>query len=62
MKKLKEDGLMEDVSMVPLNIFTPGLYVRALYMPAGSIWVSKVHKEKHPYFVIPTWRTGSRLT
>jgi len=31
--------------------FTPGLYVREIFMPAGSVIVSKIHKTEHPYVV-----------
>lgn len=31
--------------------FTPGLYVREIFMPAGSIITSKVHLTEHPFTV-----------
>ena len=31
--------------------FTPGLYIRELYMPAGSFLMSKTHTTTHPYVV-----------
>lgn len=31
--------------------FTPGLYTREIFMPAGSLVVSRVHKTTHPYVV-----------
>lgn len=37
----------------PLNhTFGDGLYVREIFMPAGSKVTSKIHKERHPYFVM----------
>lgn len=37
----------------PLNHrFTEGLYVREIFMPAGSLIVSKIHKTQHQYFVL----------
>lgn len=33
------------------HTFTPGMYVRRIVMPAGSIYTSKVHKTEHPYVV-----------
>lgn len=31
--------------------FTPGLYIRELFVPAGSLVVTKIHKTEHPYVV-----------
>jgi len=31
--------------------FTPGLYIREIFMPAGSMITSKIHKTEHPYVV-----------
>jgi hypothetical protein len=31
--------------------FHPGLYVRTIFMPAGSMIVSKIHNTEHPYVV-----------
>ena len=37
----------------PLNHrFTDGLYVREIFMPAGSLITSKIHKTQHQYFVL----------
>jgi quercetin dioxygenase-like cupin family protein len=37
----------------PLNhSFGPGIYMREVFMPAGSKIVSKEHKFRHPYFVM----------
>lgn len=33
------------------HLFTPGLYVRTIFMPAGSLIISKIHKTRHPYTV-----------
>jgi len=33
------------------HIFTPGLYTRQIFMPAGSFITSKIHKTEHPYVV-----------
>mgnify|MGYP007100086479 CR=1 FL=1 len=32
--------------------FTPGLYIREIFMPAGSLIVSKIHLTEHPYMVM----------
>jgi hypothetical protein len=31
--------------------FTEGMYIREIFMPAGSLWTSKIHKTEHPYVV-----------
>lgn len=31
--------------------FTPGLYCREIFMPAGSVIISKIHKTEHQYTV-----------
>jgi hypothetical protein len=31
----------------PEHLFAPGMYVRVLHMPAGSVIVSKIHKTEH---------------
>lgn len=32
--------------------WTPGLYRREIFMPAGSWVTSKIHRTEHPYFVL----------
>jgi hypothetical protein len=31
--------------------WTPGLYIREIFMPAGSLITSKIHKTEHPFVV-----------
>ncbi len=31
--------------------FTDGMYIREIFMPAGSLITSKIHKTEHPYIV-----------
>lgn len=31
--------------------FTPGMYIREIFMPAGSLVTSKIHKTEHPFTV-----------
>jgi hypothetical protein len=52
MKSMMDNGIMEPVSMEPNNVFTPGLYIRELPMQANAMWISKIHLERHPYFVM----------
>lgn len=31
--------------------FTPGLYIREIFMPAGLICTSQIHRTRHPYVI-----------
>lgn len=43
----------EDVIDLPVkHSFTPGLYSREIFMPAGTMLTSKVHKTEHPYVIL----------
>lgn len=39
------------VEMPLTHRFTPGLYVREIFMPAGTIVVSRIHKTQHPFVI-----------
>ncbi len=42
-----------DESLCPLkHTFVDGAYVREIFMPKGVMLTSKIHKIKHPYFVM----------
>lgn len=41
----------DEVECPLTHIFTPGLYARQIFMPAGSLIVSKIHKTEHPFIV-----------
>lgn len=43
---------MEVIEVEPQHTFTPGLYCRRLVMPAGSRWLSKIHKHQHPFVIL----------
>lgn len=50
-----EQVMAENFPLVhcPLNHrFTEGMYVREIFMPAGSLITSKIHKTQHQYFVL----------
>lgn len=32
--------------------FTPGLYTREIFMPAGALITSLIHKTTHPFFIL----------
>lgn len=37
---------------LPLNhLFTPGLYIREVLLPAGTLLTSKIHMTEHPFFI-----------
>jgi quercetin dioxygenase-like cupin family protein len=50
----KQPGAMfGDNRMCPLShSFGDGIYVREIFMPAGMVIVSKIHKKEHPFFVL----------
>lgn len=44
-------GALVDIPQQLRHIFTPGLYVRELTLPRGSIVVTKIHNTEHPFVV-----------
>lgn len=42
---------MDKVECPVRHIFTPGMYGREIFMPKGTVVVSKIHKTEHPYVV-----------
>jgi hypothetical protein len=50
-----ESAMLENFPIIncPLvHRFTKGLYVREIFMPAGSLITSKVHKTQHQFFIL----------
>lgn len=50
-----EAVMLENLPIVDCPVthrFTNGLYVREIFMPAGSLITSKIHKTQHTYFVM----------
>lgn len=45
------------------HLFTPGLYTREIFMPAGTLLTSRIHLFEHPYVisagVVSVWDEGS---
>ena len=39
------------VEMPLTHIFTPGLYTRTIFMPAGSLVMSMTHNTRHPFII-----------
>jgi hypothetical protein len=34
-----------------MHLFTPGMYVREVFMPAGTLVTSMIHKTEHPFVI-----------
>lgn len=50
-----EKVMLDNFPMVECPLthrFTDGLYVREIFMPAGSLITSKIHNTQHQYFVL----------
>lgn len=50
-----EQSMLERGAVVELPVthrFTPGLYAREIFMPAGTLLTSKIHRTEHPYVVL----------
>jgi hypothetical protein len=48
---LLEMAMLETCAVIELPIvhrFTPGLYIREIFMPAGALVTSKIHKTEYP--------------
>lgn len=62
------DVLLNGMSKLPqvdcplIHRFTPGMYTREIFMPKGTLIVSKIHKTEHPYVitkgVVSVWIEG----
>lgn len=62
------DGLAKELAQLPQidcplkHSFVPGFYVRQIFMPAGSLVISKIHKTEHPYVItrgkVSVWIEG----
>lgn len=50
--KIKAKFLSMPQVECPLNHhFTPGLYYRELFVPKGTLFVTKIHQTTHPYVI-----------
>ncbi len=34
------------------HLFTPGLYAREIFVPKGTLVVTKIHKKEHPFVIL----------
>ena len=47
----REDAMFGNV--MPLkHIFTPGIYTREIFLPAGAVLTGRIHRFEHPYFLM----------
>jgi hypothetical protein len=54
-------GRLDELEVAMMNVpaaecpvvhrFTPGLYIREIFMPAGALVTSKIHRTEHPYTI-----------
>jgi hypothetical protein len=44
-------GRMEEAKLVVEHTFAPGVYIRKMYIPAGSLIVGKIHRHSHFNFI-----------
>lgn len=62
-EKIKTNGTLDELESAMLenfpiincplvHRFTEGLYVREIFMPAGSLITSKIHKTQHQFFIL----------
>lgn len=49
-KLMVEDGRLVDFPVI--HRFTWGLYTREIFMPAGSILTSRIHRTQHQYMIL----------
>lgn len=40
-----------EVDFPVIHRFTPGMYIREIYMPKGTLVISGIHKTEHPYVI-----------
>jgi len=46
------DGDLVFVDLPLKHAFTPNMYIREIFMPAGTLLTSKIHNTEHPYVVL----------
>jgi hypothetical protein len=42
---------MQQAELPLTHRFTPGMYIRTIFMPAGALVISKIHRTQHPFVV-----------
>lgn len=53
MNQIEADIICElpRVDLPVTHRFTPGMYIREIFMPKGTLLTSKIHKTEHPYVI-----------
>jgi hypothetical protein len=49
-----EEAIVRQLPLVDFPVthkFAPGMYVREIFMPAGSVLTSRIHKFEHPFVI-----------
>jgi hypothetical protein len=58
----RELGKLPQVHCPLHHSFVPGFYIRQIYMPKGSLVISKIHNAQHPYVItrgrVSVWIEG----
>ncbi len=47
----KQLAKLPQVNLPLRHIFTPGLYVREIFIPKGTLCTTKIHKTEHPFVI-----------
>ncbi len=47
----KQLAKFPQVNLPLRHIFTPGLYVREIFIPKGTLCTTKIHKTEHPFVI-----------
>ena len=50
-KAIQAVPVEQQVTFENLHLFCPGIYARSIFMPAGTVLTSKIHKTQH-FFVV----------
>jgi hypothetical protein len=49
-----EEAIVRRLALVEFEVthrFAPGLYIREIFLPAGSVLTSRIHKYEHPFVI-----------
>jgi len=49
---LATQGPLMDCNQLTQHFFADGMYIRKIFMPTGWRFTSKIHKHRHPFFIL----------
>jgi hypothetical protein len=49
---IERGGSVNGEQFPVVHRFVPGMYIREIHMPAGSVLTSKIHKTEHPFVIM----------